>query len=71
MESNGEPDASATGVLLYPDSGRSLSAKLRISGHAILARTVDLDQPWGKIEQALLSLAAEARAEARSQLSVI
>src|SRR5262249_19116298 len=40
----------ATGVLLYPTVGHSISEKIRIQGHDIRWETINLAQPWEKIE---------------------
>jgi 5-methylcytosine-specific restriction enzyme subunit McrC len=48
--------ASTEGMLLYPQVQHTLDAQFRIQGHFVRVATVDLAQPWGKVESRLLSL---------------
>jgi 5-methylcytosine-specific restriction enzyme subunit McrC len=56
LESRGEPDNRAEGILLYPAVHDRVKFETTIQGHRICARTVDLSQPWGDIRTQLLSM---------------
>jgi len=60
LETRGGTNADATGILLYPVVDRRLSERFRIQGHTIWVRTVDLNQPWQKIHDDLITFVAEA-----------
>mgnify|MGYP001440329929 CR=1 FL=1 len=45
-----------TGILLYPTVNRSVSEAIRLQGYTFRWETVNLAQPWDKIEAALLQL---------------
>jgi 5-methylcytosine-specific restriction enzyme subunit McrC len=51
-----ESHQSATGILLYPTVEHRLSEMVRIQGHDICWETIDLTQPWEKIESDLRKL---------------
>jgi 5-methylcytosine-specific restriction enzyme subunit McrC len=56
------PDlAPAEGMLLYPRTGKPLDGRFEIHGHRISIATLDLSQPWKKIEGGLRALIAEDR----------
>lgn len=46
----------ATGILLYPTVNKHLPQKTCIQGHTIKWETIDLAQPWNKIEKDLLEV---------------
>ena len=46
----------AAGILLYPTVTESLSEVIRLQGHEIYWETIDLAQPWEKIERDLLAI---------------
>jgi 5-methylcytosine-specific restriction enzyme subunit McrC len=58
LEKNCDPDRVAEGILLYPSAGTSLDLSYRPYGHRVRVRTVDLNLPWTRIEDQMLSLIA-------------
>ena len=56
LESNGEADRVAEGILLYPAAGNALNQAYRLHGHQVSVRTLDLNQPWTGIEDQMLSM---------------
>ncbi len=54
----------ATGILLYPTAGRSLTETVMIHGHAIRWETLDLSTHWEQIERQLLKLPRNLNANA-------
>ena len=59
-----EPGPRHEGVLLYPMVGERLAIDLRLEGFSILARSVDLGQPWPGIHQEMLALIGGVRTAA-------
>ena len=59
-----EPGPPHEGVLLYPMVGERLAIDLRLEGFSILARSVDLGQPWPGIHQEMLALIGGVRTAA-------
>jgi 5-methylcytosine-specific restriction enzyme subunit McrC len=51
--------ASATAMLLYPQSGAPICLNYDLSGQKVRVRTLDLAQPWGNVHQALCDLVAD------------
>ena len=51
--------ASATAMLLYPQSGAPIYLNYELSGHKVRVCTLNLAQPWGDIHQALCDLVAD------------
>jgi 5-methylcytosine-specific restriction enzyme subunit McrC len=49
-------DNRADGILLYPTAGTALDQSYRLHGHRVRIKTLDLNQPWRKIEEAMLAL---------------
>jgi 5-methylcytosine-specific restriction enzyme subunit McrC len=66
IESNGEVDRRAEGILLYPTAGRPLKQTYWLQGHRINIRTLDLNQPWSRIEEQMFSLLGLNGAASRS-----
>jgi 5-methylcytosine-specific restriction enzyme subunit McrC len=60
LESRAAPDGVADGILLYPTAGVKLDQSYRLHNHRILIRTIDLNQPWPRIEDEMLALLAPA-----------
>lgn len=56
QEHQSEHHQCASGILLYPDAGRSLSECVEIQGHRFWWKTVDLTLPWQEIDEKLLSI---------------
>jgi 5-methylcytosine-specific restriction enzyme subunit McrC len=56
LEGNVEPDRQAEGILLYPTAGVAFDQSYRLHGHLVRVRTVDLNEPWTRIEKEMLSL---------------
>ena len=52
--------ASATGVLLFPTVNQRLPEAVELQGHVIRWETIDLNQPWEKIEADLLKIPTAA-----------
>ena len=54
-------DQRLEGLLLYPASAASgnLTLDYQLEGYRVQVRTLDLDQPWAQIRQALLDLVAD------------
>jgi len=51
-----ESDRHASGILLYPTAGINLDESVKVQGHMIHFKTLDLSLPWQKIESRLLSI---------------
>lgn len=49
----------ATGILLYPTVGHSVSETIELQGHKICWRTIDLMLEWPEIENKLLAIISE------------
>ena len=58
QEDQSEEHKSVTGVLLYPDAGRSLSEEVVIQGHRFRWVTVDLAAAWPQVDEQLLAIPA-------------
>jgi len=56
LEYKGEVDRLADGILLYPTAEKSLDQSYYLHGHRVSLRTLDLNQPWIRIENQMLSL---------------
>ncbi|WP_213737048.1 hypothetical protein [Bradyrhizobium sp. dw_411] len=65
-ERNSQKDRALSGMLLYPDVGRSLHLKYRLLDIPVLVATVDLAQEWRAIEKQLHGLLEDCAAAARS-----
>ena len=48
----------AEGILLYPAIGEKLSVKVKIQGHPVHVRSINLDQPWQMIKSDLLEISS-------------
>jgi 5-methylcytosine-specific restriction enzyme subunit McrC len=59
LETRGEPDAKAAGMLLYPVVDQRLRLDYSIHGHSVSICTIDLSQGWQEIKKELLDLADE------------
>ena len=44
------------GLLLYPQVGSNFDAVANLQGHELRLATLDLSQPWPRIDRALLEL---------------
>jgi hypothetical protein len=67
LEGAGQPGA--TGVLLYAVDRDPIRVDLRVRGHDLRIRSIDLSTPWPEIHGDLLALASElatAAADARA-----
>lgn len=53
---SGKVRSDVEGMLLYPNTGKHLSASYTVQGHKITLATINLDQPWQAIEYDLLRL---------------
>lgn len=58
QENRSKHHESAMGILLYPTVKHRLEEIVEIQGHKINWITIDLSQPWEKIEEDLLSIPA-------------
>lgn len=58
LAARGGQDATAEGMLLYPEVGRSLRLTYELSGHKIRICTIDLAGSWQEIRDELLGLVA-------------
>jgi len=56
QEHRGPAYRDANGVLLYPVTNRSLDERMKVQGHEMRIRTVDLALPWMELERDLLRL---------------
>lgn len=56
QEHRGPAYREAGGMLLYPVTKRRLDERMRVQGHEIRVRTIDLASPWPELEQELLHL---------------
>jgi 5-methylcytosine-specific restriction enzyme subunit McrC len=56
LEYKGEVDLLADGILLYPTAEKSIDQSYYLHGHRVRLRTLDLNQPWTRIESQMLSL---------------
>jgi 5-methylcytosine-specific restriction enzyme subunit McrC len=56
LESQGFPDCSAEGLLLYPTNKYDLDLAWKIKGHNIRVKTLDLSRNWQDIHQELLDI---------------
>lgn len=56
QEAVSENDRTASGVLLYPTVSGELNECVKIQGHEIHFKTVDLSKPWEDVEARLLSI---------------
>ena len=56
LEVRAGPDASAAGVLLYPQVDMRLRRRFSLPGHRLHVCTVDLHHPWPRIRHELLQL---------------
>lgn len=48
------------GMLLYPAVNEAFAFDYRLSGHRLMVRSIDLDQPWAQIRSDLLALLKES-----------
>lgn len=67
QEHRGASYRDASGMLLYPVTHRRLDERMRVQGHEIRVKTIDLALPWSDLEHDLLQLLA-APAGASSEL---
>jgi len=56
LEANGGHDASADGILLYPQIDEAVSLAYTVQGHVMRISTIDLSASWQHIAKSLLSL---------------
>ena len=56
LECRGGEDASAEGVLLYPQVTERLRLRYELGGHRVRIHTVDLANDWRRVRQELLEL---------------
>jgi 5-methylcytosine-specific restriction enzyme B len=56
FENRPVPDSLAEGILLYPTAGIELDQSYLLHNHRIRIKTIDLNQPWPLIEEAMFSL---------------
>jgi 5-methylcytosine-specific restriction enzyme subunit McrC len=56
LERKGGADAKAEGILLYPQVDEAVSLRYKVQGHMVRICTIDLNQPWLRIERSLLNL---------------
>jgi 5-methylcytosine-specific restriction enzyme subunit McrC len=56
QEQHGASHRDASGILLYPTTSRELNESMLVQGHRIRVVTVDLCQPWEKIESDIVTL---------------
>ena len=56
FENRPTPDSFAEGILLYPSAGIELDQSYLLHNHRIRIKTIDLNQPWPRIEDAMLAL---------------
>ena len=57
-EATEAPGAMHEGILLYPTVGEAVSAKVRLEGHRIQARSIDLSKDWKDIHHDMLQIIA-------------
>lgn len=57
-EATEAPGAMHEGILLYPTVGEAISAKVRLEGHRIQARSIDLSKDWKAIHHDMLQIIA-------------
>ena len=62
QEHRSENHKTSTGILLYPTVEQELSETIMIQGHSLRWETVDLSQPWERIEEELLAIPARVAA---------
>ena len=55
QEGRGENYANARGMLLYPTLAHPVDEVLKVQAHTIRVATIDLADPWERIEEHLLS----------------
>jgi 5-methylcytosine-specific restriction enzyme subunit McrC len=56
LEAQGSSDAQAEGILLYPQVDEAVALSYKVQGHNMRICTIDMAEPWPKIEQSLLDL---------------
>lgn len=59
QEHRGDNFLDAEGMLIYPTTAYDMNEAMRVQGHRIRVSTVDLSQPWQKIEERLINLVVE------------
>ena len=57
-EATEAPGAMHEGILLYPTVGQAVSARVRLEGHRIQARSIDLSKDWKDIHHDMLQIIA-------------
>ena len=57
-EATEAPGAVHEGILLYPTVGQAVSARVRLEGHQIQARSIDLSKDWKDIHHDMLQIIA-------------
>ena len=57
-EATEAPGAVHEGILLYPTVGQPISARVRLEGHKIQARSIDLSKDWKDIHDDMLQIIA-------------
>ena len=57
-EATEAPGAVHEGILLYPTVGQAVSARVRLEGHRIHARSIDLSKDWKDIHHDMLQIIA-------------
>lgn len=55
-EATAEPGPQHEGILLYPTVDEKVSVAVRLEGFPVLARSIDLGQPWQNIHADMLAL---------------
>jgi len=56
QEDLSDVNRAAEGILLYPTTGLDIDSTMKVQGHKIRVATVNLNDPWEKIEKRLISL---------------
>ena len=56
QDQHGASYRNASGMLLYPTTGRALNESMLVQGHRIRVATLDLCQPWERIESDIVTL---------------
>ena len=67
QEQRGPSHLSATGMLLYPTTGYGLNETMVVQGHRIRIATVNLSEPWERIEESLIRLVGSELRRSGSQ----
>ena len=56
IEAKDDISKRCTGLLLYPTVDKEINLNYIMSGHKLMIRTINLDQPWQKIHGSMLEI---------------